>query len=422
MEVFIIAGLIILNGFFSMSELALVSSRKFKLEKAARKGNKNAQRALKLAENPNTFLSTVQIGITLIGILTGIFSGKSMTEGLTVFYESKSFLEPYAGSLAVLSVVLLITYLTIVFGELIPKRLGLNAPEQIASAVAGPMSVLSSISRPLIWILAKTNDFFFKVFGIKERKEGYVTEEEVKALIKQSEKGGDIQEIEQEIVNRVFSLGDRKAGELMRHRNELAWFDVRDSFRDVQKKSAQNPHSIYPVCNGSIEEILGFVRVKELFGRELGEGFEISDFLYKPKFVPENMAAYRVLEQFKANRLHCAIVVDEFGSVQGMVTMDDVMNELVGDTSDTDNNDHQMVQIDESTWWLDGQLAYFELLDQLDLPDDSHAMSFTTVGGLLLSLLNHIPKVGERIKWRDSEFEVAQMEGQRIDKIILRRV
>src|SRR5690606_26208752 len=214
MEFLIIAVLILLNGIFSMSEIALVSSRKFKLKVEAKRGNKNAKKALDLAENPNTFLSTVQIGITLIGILTGIFSGQSLTNDFTAFYSKIPFLSDYAGTLGMITVVVIITYITIVFGELIPKRLGLAAPEKISSIVATPMMVLSSITKPLIWVLTKTNDFFLALFGIKENQGGGATEEEIKAMIQQSTDQGEIEKIEQEIVSRVFALGDRKAGEL----------------------------------------------------------------------------------------------------------------------------------------------------------------------------------------------------------------
>ena len=336
MELLIIAGLIILNGVFSMSEIALVSSRKFKLEVEAKNGNINAQKALDLANNPNTFLSTVQIGITLIGILTGIFSGQALTSDLTAFYSSISVLSPYANSLSVVTVVVLITYISIVFGELIPKRLGLSAPEKVSSIVAGPMIVLSAVAKPLIWLLAKTNDFFLGLLGIKDNQDGIVSEEEIKAMIQQSTDGGEIQEIEQEIVSRVFSLGDRKAGELMTHRNDLVWIDQTDNFAEIKAKVDADPHSVYPVCKGKIDDLIGLISLKQLFRKGIGaDSFVIGQHLHEPIYVPENMAAYRVLEHFKASKLHNAIVVDEYGSLQGIITMDDVMDELIGDGIET---------------------------------------------------------------------------------------
>lgn len=223
MEIVIIIGLILINGLFSMSELALVSTRKFKLQTSVKKGNKGAAKALELANNPNTFLSTVQIGITLVGILTGLFSGKSLTQAASNQLNKIELIAPYADSIAVFLVVLLITYLTIVFGELIPKRIGLHYPEAIATTIAGPMTVLSNISLPLIWILTKTSNLFFRIFGIKDRHEEAVSEEEINAIIRESTEGGEIQPIEQDLVQRVFALGDRRAGELMTHRMDLVW-------------------------------------------------------------------------------------------------------------------------------------------------------------------------------------------------------
>lgn len=423
MELLIIAALIILNGVFSMSEIALVSSRKFKLEADAKKGNKNAKKALDLANNPNTFLSTVQIGITLIGILTGIFSGQSLTSDLTAFFQSIPFLSAYANSLGIITVVVIITYFTLVFGELIPKRLGLSAPEKISSIVAGPMWVLSAITKPLIWMLSKTNDFFLGLFGIGERQDGIVTEEEIKAMVRQSTDGGEIQEIEEEIVSRVFSLGDRKAGELMTHRNDLVWIDQKDTFSEIKAKVDAEPHSVYPVCDEKIDNLIGIISLKKLFQEGMGSAdFVISEHLYQPIYVPENMAAYRVLEHFKSRKLHNAIVVDEYGSLQGIITMDDVMDELIGEGIELDSNDYQIVQRNDNSWLVDGQFPYFELVEYFQISNKVDAESFATVGGLYLSITRHIPVVGEKIAWKGYELEIVDMDGHRIDKIMISKI
>lgn len=423
MEFLIIGALIILNGVFSMSEIALVSSRKFKLEADAKNGNRNAQKALELANSPNTFLSTVQVGITLIGILTGIFSGQAFTDNLTVFFSKISFLSPYASSLGVVTVVIIITYLTVVFGELIPKRLGLSAPEKVSKLVAHSMMILSAITKPIIWILAKTNDFFIGLLGITEEDDNIITEDEIKAIIQQSTEEGEIQEIEQEIVSRVFSLGDRKAGELMTHRNDLVWIDKTDSFLEIKNKVDAQPHSVYPVCDGRVDNLIGLISLKQLF-REgtLDGGFIIGDHLHEPIYVPENMSAYRVLEHFKAGKLHNAIVVDEYGSLQGIITINDVMDELIGDTIELDNDEYRIVQRNENSWLVDGQLPYFELAEYLKLPNKIDGEAFATVGGLFISITHRIPVTGEKVTWKGYELEIVDMDHHRIDKILISKL
>jgi putative hemolysin len=423
MEFLIIAVLIILNGVFSMSEIALVSSRKFKLEVEAKKGNKNARKALDLADNPNTFLSTVQIGITLIGILTGIFSGQSMTSDLTAFFYQFPFLSDYASTLGMITVVVIITYLTIVFGELLPKRLGLSAPEKISSLVATPMMVLSAITKPLIWLLTKTNDFFITLLGIKENQDGIATEEEIKAMIQQSTEEGEIEEIEQEIVSRVFSLGDRKAGELMTHRNNLVWIDSMDTFSEIKAKVDAEPHSVYPVCDDKVDNLIGLISLKQLFREGIGaENFVIGEHLHEAIYVPENMAAYRVLEHFKLGKLNSAIVVDEYGSLQGIITMDDVMDELIGDSALIEKDEYQIIQRNDNSWLVDGQLPYFELVDYFNISNKGDGEVFSTVAGLFISIKHHIPITGDKITWKGYTLEVVDMDGHRIDKVLISKL
>jgi putative hemolysin len=423
MEFLIIAALIILNGVFSMSEIALVSSRKFKLEADAKQGNRNAKKALDLANNPNTFLSTVQIGITLIGILTGIFSGQSLTDDLTAFFYSIPFLSTYANSLGLITVVVIITYFTLVFGELIPKRLGLSAPEKVSAIIAGPMIVLSAVAKPLIGVLAKTNDFFLGLLGITDREDGIVTEEEIKVMVQQSTDEGEIEKIEQEIVSRVFSLGDRKAGELMTHRNNLVWIDRMDTFSEIKAKVDAQPHSIYPVCDENVDNLIGLISLKQLFREGIGiEGFAIGEHLNEPIYVPENMAAYRVLEHFKLSKMNCAIVVDEYGSLQGIITLNDVMDELIGESVDISNDDFRILQRSDNSWLVDGQLPYFELLEYFRISNKADAEAFSTVGGLFISIKHHIPVTGDKIIWKDYELEVVDMDGHRIDKILISKL
>lgn len=423
MEILIIIILILLNGLFSMSEIALISSRKFRLENAAKKGNGNARKALQLSENPTRFLSTVQIGITLIGILTGIYSGEEITDKMEAAIARMPALQPYADELAVLAIVIIITFLSIVFGELIPKRIGLLFPESIAMVVARPMNILSKIVSPFIWLLTLTNDFVLRIFGIKANMEGKVTEEEIKAIVQQGAEGGEIRAIEQDIVHRVFALGDRKAHELMTHRTDIVWLDVNDPV-EVIKEKIKEPHSIYLVADGTLDKLAGAVSVKEMFSSTFdGQGFVLNNHVKKPLVVHENTPAYRLLEQFRETRRHFAVVVDEYGSIQGIITMDDVLDALVGDVSEEfDQGEYQIIQRDENSWLADAQYPYFELLHYFDLSDEENPGDFSTIAGLVLHLTGRIPTAGHKVRWKNFEIEVIDMDGLRIDKLMITRV
>lgn len=424
MEILIIAFLILLNGIFSMSEIALVSSRRFTLESAASKGNKNARKALDLAANPNTFLSTVQIGITLIGILTGIFSGEKLTTDLINTLNNISYLAPYSETLAVVIIVIIVTYFSIVFGELLPKRIGLSFPETIATLVARPMNILSSITRPFIWLLAKTNDFFLSLFGIKDKQDGIITEEEIKSIIAESTSVGEIQEIEEDIVKRVFALGDRKAGELMTHRSDLVYIDIADDLEEIRRKIELEPHSVYPVIDKSPDNLLGTVSVNQIFTKSFSnDTLNLKDLILPPQYVQENLAAYKVLDKFKEHKLHMVMVVDEYGSIEGALSITDVVDELIGDLSlHIVNDDFSIVQRDDSSWLADGQYPYYEFVKYFKLRDAEEPDGFTTIGGLILKHLHHYPVTGERIRWKDFEMEVVDMDEKRIDKVLITKI
>jgi putative hemolysin len=423
MEILIIILLILLNGVFSMSEIALVSSRKFTLENAAKKGNGNARKALALSANPNTFLSTVQIGITLIGILTGIYSGEKLTTDFIYILSQIPILEPYSETLAIVLIVIIITYFSIVFGELIPKRIGLTYPEAIAILVARPMSMLSVATKPFIWLLGKTNDLVLGLFGIKE-KQGIVTEEEIKSIIAESTSVGEIQEIEEDIVKRVFALGDRKAGELMTHRSDLIYIDVNDNLENIKSKVQSQPHSIYPVINKSPDKILGVVSINQIFTKSFGnDPFSLEELIQKPVYVQENMAAYKVLEKFKEHKVQTVMVVDEYGSVEGVLSVADVVDELIGDISQTSvHEEASIIKRDNDSWLVDGQCPYYEFVDYFELSEAEEPDGFTTVGGLILKYLNHYPVTGEKIKWRSFELEIIDMDNTRIDKILITKL
>lgn len=419
MEILIIFLLILLNGVFSMSEIALVSSRKFKLETAAKKGNKNAKLALKFANSPNTFLSTVQIGITLIGILTGIYSGEQITEDVKSLIIKVPFLTEYAHSVSVTIVLIVLTFFSIVFGELIPKRIGLTYPETIAILVARPMSIISIITKPFIWLLAKTNDFFLGLFGVKEKKEGNVSEEEIKSIIQDSTDSGEIQEIEQNIVERVFALGDRKVQEIMTHRSALIWMDIDDNLETVKQKAAEEIHSVYVVADKNLDNMVGVISVKTLFPLQLNNNnFKLKDYIKTPIVVHENTAAYKVLEKFKEAKFHYAVVVDEYGSLQGLVAMDDVMDAPVGDATEFNQTEYAITQRDENSWLADAQVPFYVFAQYFNLVHDSKG-NYNTLGGLLLHQMNHIPQTGEKLNWDQFIIEIADMDGLRIDKVLI---
>ena len=403
-----------------MSEIAMVSARRFALQSAANKGSSNAQKALDLAAKPNTFLSTVQIGITLIGILTGFFSGEALTQDATAALKNVPFLAPYAETLSVVLVVMVITYFSIVFGELIPKRIGLAFPEAIASMVARPMNIISIITKPFIWLLGKSNDLVLGLFGIKDRQEGVITEEEIKSIIAQSTTSGEILEIEENIVKRVFALGDRKAGELMTHRSDLIYFNIADNLDEIGKKINEGRHSVYPVFDKSPDNLIGTVSVNQIFTASLStDAFNLNSLIKSPLYVHENMAAYKVFERFKQERAHLVFVVDEYGATQGILSVTDVVDALIGEVSDYTDEQLSIVQRDENSWLADGQYPYHEFVEYLNISDAEEPDNFTTLGGLILKYVSHYPKTGEKIYWKDFELEVVDMDGTRIDKVLI---
>ncbi|HMU99353.1 MAG TPA: hemolysin family protein [Chitinophagales bacterium] len=422
MELVIILLLIILNGIFAMSEMALVSSKKFKLESAKKKGSSGAKKALELAETPTRFLSTVQIGITLIGILLGVFSGKNLSDNVVQLINKVDFLAPYAQSIATVVVVLLITYLSIVLGELLPKRLGMTFPEPIISLFAKPMYYLSILTSPFVWILTMSNNMLLSVLGINSMSNSTVSEEEIKAMVKESAEGGEIEGIEHEIVERVFELGDRKVNSLYTHRTDLVYFNTSDTWETVVTTINEEKHSVYPVVeNHKLDEIIGIVKLKDLFNvYSDSSNFDINNYLIKPIYVTENTSAYKILEMFKNEKMHYAIVVNEYGTTVGIVTMDDVLDALVGDSTEHGQEEYQIVQRDENSWLVDGQYPLVEFVKTFELDiDDFLLEKYSTIAGLVIHHLSSVPNVGERCTIEGYIFEIVDKDGQRIDKLMV---
>lgn len=424
MEIIIIIALILLNGIFAMTEMALVSSRKFKLETAKKKGSLGAKAAIELSEHPTKFLSTVQIGITLIGIILGVYSGENLTNDVEEFIVKIEILKPFAEEIAVGVVVLFITYLSIVLGELFPKRLGLTFPEKIAILLAKPMIIVSKITSPFIYLLTISNDFLLKLFNIKKTTDSKVTEEEIKSIIKESADGGEIQDIEQNIVERVFELGDRKANSLFTHRSDIIFFDLNDDWETIRIKINQEKHSAYPVCkNNDIDNAIGIVLLKDLFTFEIEKNFNLQNFIKQPLYLNETTYAYKVLELFKKEKMHYGIVIDEYGITQGIVTMDDVVDALVGDSTEIDQDEYQITTRNENSWFVDGQYSVLNFIKFFDINLDYKINDkFTTVAGLVIHQINALPNIGDKIIIDNFELEIIDKDGQRIDKILVTKI
>ena len=423
MEILIIFALVLLNGIFAMSELSLVSSRKFKLEKASKKGNKGAKKALELSENPSKFLSTVQIGITLIGIVLGFYSGDALTNNFEAIISKIEFLQPYAKQIAGPVIVVFITYLSIVLGELFPKQLGMIFPEKIAVKIARPMDVLSKITSPFVWLLSTTNSLLMKIFGIDKLSDHQVSEEEIKAIIKESAEVGEIEDIEQDIVERVFELGDTKAAHLFTYRNQIHYLKTEDSKEEILKIISENPHSIYPLTEGNnLDKIVGVVALKDIFRILHETDFEIRTIAKAPVYLTENTSAYKILENFREKRIHFGVVVDEYGSTEGIITMDDLMDALVGDMSDEISEETSIQQRNENSWFVDGQVSLKQFIKEIPIEiDETFFKNILTVAGFVIHQNNGLPKVGDRIKFDNFEFEILDKDGQRIDKILVKK-
>lgn len=422
MEILIILFLILLNGIFSMSEIALISARKNRLESAAKKGNQSAQAALDLANSPNKFLSTVQIGITLIGILTGIFSGAKITDDVQLFITEFDLLKPYANTIAVGIVVVVLTFFSLVLGELLPKRIGLNHPEAIAKAVAIPMKMISIVTAPFIWLLTISTEFLLKILMIKPSADGKVTEEEIKAIIKEGTEGGEVQEIEQDIVERVFHIGDRKVNSLMTHRQSVVFLPLASNREQVKEFMLKELHSVYPIYGENYDDIVGVVNLKNIFSNIDNEAFNLEKIMTDAPFIMEQTSAYKALENFKKSGVHYAFVSDEYGIFQGIITLNDILEALVGDAADFNNDDYQLIEREDGTWLVDGHYSLHDFLTYFELDELTNDYEVTTVSGLIMTELSRIPKQGEKLILQKYELEVIDMDGVRIDKVMVKTV
>ena len=418
-EIFILLLLIFLNALFVIAEISLVSARKGRLESQANKGDVRSKEALLLAENPERFLSTAQIGITLISILTGVYSGEKFSKHLQPFFEQFDFLAPYSATIATAIVVIIVTFLSIIFGELIPKKFGLLRAEKIARIVAGPMNFLSKLMYPFVWLLSNVTNLIFKVFNIKKSTDSAVTEEEIKQMISEGSESGSIEEGEKEIIERVFHLGDRNITSLMTHRTDIVWLDTEDTVEMVKDKLGEFIYSTFPACEETIDNIKGLIYVKDLATAH--PKTKLSQ-LYKPAlFVPENNKAYQLLEKIKSTKIHTCFIVNEYGTLEGMITLNDIMEAIVGDVPQTGQEEYEIIEREDGSFLVDAQIHFYDFLSYFERADwmNEGEQEFDTVAGFVLHELERIPETGEHFSWRDFRFEIIDMDGRRIDKILV---
>jgi putative hemolysin len=422
-EISVIFLLLVVNGLFAMSEIAVVSARKARLQQWAEEGNPKALIALELANEPNHFLSTVQVGITLVGILAGAFGGATLAEKLALYFETIPALTAYSEVMAVIIVVISITYFSLIIGELVPKRLGLNNPERIAVAIAKPMVTLSRITSPIVRLLTLSTEVVIRLMGIKPSTEPVVTEEEIKVLIEQGTQVGVFEEAEQDMIEGVLRLGERRVGMLITPRTQIIWVDIEDSFEEIKRTIIAHHHSFFPIAKNNLDNLLGVVRAKDLLAQILkDEPFDLKTLSLPPLFVPERMLALRVLELFKQKGIRLAFVIDEYGSIQGMVTHDDILEDIVGNISLAGHPDElKAVQRSDGSWLVDGMLHIDELKEILDideLPGEAEDY-YQTVAGFVINQIGNIPVVGQSFTWGRYRFEVVDMDGRRVDRVLV---
>jgi len=416
-EIITILLLIVINGVLAMSEAALVASRKARLQQQASEGNKASALAVKLIEDPNIFLSAVQIGITLIGVLSGAVGGATIAEKLAVLIQSAPYIGPYSESIALGLVVLVITVLTIWLGELVPKRLGINSPERIAQIVAGPMLFISRVFSPLIKMMSGATNFVLKIFGVNPSVEPPITEEELQLLIDQGTQAGVFEEAEQDMVEGIFSLGDTRVYSVMTPRTEIVWLDVSDSTEDILEKMSGSPYSRFPLRQDSLETILGIVKSRDLLVSILSQKHINLKELAKPAhFIPETMLASRALEVLKKNNAEMLLVVDEFGGVQGLLTINDILEEIVGVM---EGDEPQATQRQDGSWLLDGMLEVDEFKEIFNLNELPHETEYETLSGFIMTSLGRLPQTADHFEWNNLRFEIIDMDGRRVDKVLV---
>ncbi len=425
-EIVFILVLILLNGILAMAEFAVVSAKKIRLQQRAEGGDTKAAAALELAHEPTHFLSTIQIGITLVGILAGAFGGATVAEELAAYLNEFPLLAPYSEILGITLVVVVITYLTLIFGELVPKHLALNNAETIASSVAQPMRLLSVIASPLVFILSRSTEAVLWVMRVKETKEPPVTEEEIKIMLEEGTEAGVFEKAEMSMVKGVFDLGDRRVESLMTHRSDVIALDLNDPVSDNLQKMTRSGRSNFPVYEGDLDHIVGMVSVKDVFARITEGGSpDIRAAVTKPLFAPEAISVLKLLELFKGTGLHIALVTDEYGGIQGVISLHDILESIVGNVHTLGEPvDIPIVVREDGSWLINGDTPIEDIKKILSVdtfPEEEQG-HYRTIAGLILFVLQRIPKTGNHVQIGGLRYEVVDMDGNRIDKVLVTRV
>jgi len=412
-----IAILLLLNGVLAMAETALLSVRKTRLQNQHNKGDERAGVVLKLTENPNQFLSVIQIGITSIDLLIGALTAATLGVWINAELDRFPLLQPYSEIIGLFVSILPITYLSLVLGELVPKRLALRDPEGVSSTVAGSMLFFSKLFSPLVRLLSFSTEAILKLLGVKENLESPVTEEELHLLIDQGTQAGVFQEAEQDMVEGIFSLGDSRVYSLMTPRTELVWLDITDSIEEIRQKIAECSFSRFPVMQDSLETILGIVKSRDLLVESLsGKEIDLKTLLKPAFFIPETMFASRALELFKEKNTELLLVVDEFGGLQGLLTINDILEEIVGAM---EFEEPQATQRQDGSWLLDGMLEVDEFKELFEFTDLPHEDQYETLSGFMMTSLGRVPQAADNFDWNGFRFEVMDMDGRRVDKVLV---
>lgn len=421
-EIIIILLLILLNGLLAMTEIAMISARKSNLSSEAKNGKESARLALKMAEQPERMLSTVQIGITLIGILTGIYSGSKLASMFGDKLESFGLTATYSEPIAQVVIVVLVTYLTLVFGELLPKRIGMAISEKIAKFMVRPMNLLATLSAPFVWLLSKSTSFMFTLIGLDDEG-SKVTEEEIKSIIQEGAENGEVQPVEQDIVERVFIMGDLTVGAIMTSKHDLIWLDLEMTADEVRSVMEEHMYEVYPVADGDLDHVKGFASLKDLFIHINKDNFQLSELVRPATYFHESMSIYKMLEQMKKEQAYRGLVCDEFGGCIGIVTLKDMLEGFVGVLPENSDEESPIAKcIDREAWFVDGQCSMYDFLSFFDSEELMEDNDFTTVAGLCISLFERIPTTGECIEWNSFRFEIADKDEARIDKLLVTRI
>jgi putative hemolysin len=422
-EIILILALILANGVFAMAEIAVVSARKVRLQQRADDGDAAASAALKLARHPGDFLSAVQIGITLIGILTGAFGGATIAEELALALEPIPWLAPYRETVALVAVVLVITYLSLVLGELVPKRLALNSPENIASGIARPMTILAAATAPLVRLLSGSTELVFRLLRIRPSDEPAVTEEDVRSMLAQGTEAGLFEAAEEDLVAGVFRLADLRAGAVITPRTAIAWLDLEDTPEEIRRKITGSTYAQFPVARASLDNVVGVVNTRDLFARCLnGQPLDLKAVSRPPLFLPESTPALQVLAAFKEAGVTMCLVIDEYGGLHGLITLTDLLEAVVGDLGYPGAAAKpQAVQRPDGLWLVAGLISIDELKEIFrleELPDEQENV-YQTLGGFVMHQLGRVPAVTEAFEWNGWRYEVVDMDGQRVDKVLV---